>query len=67
MSYTNCTKCPAHEVVSDPDPNDWFCDDVKVRCKHTGKNITTSCRPYNIEKECNVPEWCPINNQQKVV
>lgn len=61
MSYSNCTKCPAHVVQSDPDPHDWFCDDdVKVVCKHTGKAITTACRPYRIEKECSVPSWCPL-------
>ncbi len=29
----SCLKCPNHKVISDPDPNDWFCDDdVAVVC-----------------------------------
>lgn len=24
------------------------------------KPVTTSCRPYNIEKETRTPEWCPL-------
>ncbi|MCC6405070.1 MAG: hypothetical protein IT405_01645 [Candidatus Yanofskybacteria bacterium] len=26
----NCMDCPHHEVVRDPDPDDWFCDDDKA-------------------------------------
>ena len=27
----NCIDCSSHQVLPDPDPNDWFCDDdVKV-------------------------------------
>lgn len=38
MIYKNCLECPAHEVQSDPDPHDWFCDDdVKLFCKHSKK------------------------------
>lgn len=34
--YLNCTACPNHEVISDRDPHDWFCDDDKaVICKLT--------------------------------
>lgn len=59
--YSNCTECPAHSIQHDPDPNDWFCDDdVKVVCKHTGQNITVSCRPTNIVRECEIPTWCPL-------
>lgn len=61
LTITNCTKCPHHEVRSDPDPDDWFCDDdVKVVCKLAGKEITVACRPYNIVKESLVPAWCPL-------
>lgn len=61
MVYSNCTKCPDHVVLSDPDPNDWFeDDDVKVICKAMkNKSITVGCRPYNIKKECSTPKWCP--------
>jgi hypothetical protein len=67
---TNCTDCMHHHVLPDPDPNDWFCDDdVKVICSHkeslTPKGmrvITCACRPYNIVKECETPDWCPLNN-----
>lgn len=58
--YDNCTKCKEHKVLMDPDPNDWFCDDdVKVVCSILNENITVACRPYNIKKECEVPDWCP--------
>jgi hypothetical protein len=31
--YANCIDCPHHEVINDPDPSDWFCDDdVAVAC-----------------------------------
>lgn len=29
-------------------------DDVIYRC------ITVSCRPYNLRKECEYPDWCPM-------
>lgn len=66
-AYKNCTDCPAHNILPDPDPDDWFCDDdVKVVCEHMrGKNITVACRPYNIRKECAVPSWCPLLTSEK--
>ncbi|MCA9354880.1 MAG: hypothetical protein KC877_05150 [Candidatus Kaiserbacteria bacterium] len=27
VMYDNCLDCPYHQVISDPDPDDWFCDD----------------------------------------
>jgi hypothetical protein len=24
-------------------------------------SITCACRPYNISKECDTPDWCPLN------
>lgn len=61
LKLTNCIDCPNHEVKPDPDPHDSFCyDDVKVVCKATGKNITVACRPYNIRKESQIPEHCPL-------
>ena len=76
--YKNCTDCPHHEVVPDPDPTDWFCDDdVAVVCKlttNTGvkhnhvawkrflfRPVTIACRPYNMDKECDTPKWCPLD------
>ena len=33
---SNCMDCGHKSVISDPDPNDWFCDDDKaVVCKIT--------------------------------
>ena len=65
--YLNCVNCPDHEVQSDPDPNDWFCDDdIKVVCRASkNKTITVACRPYNIKKECEVPKWCPRQKAKK--
>jgi len=57
----NCIDCPNHRVLPDPDPNDWFCDDdKKVICNLNEKEITVACRPYNLRKECETPEWCPL-------
>ena len=59
----NCYECQFRTVESDPDPDDWFCDDdVKVVCsKNNDKVITSACRPYNIQKECKgIPDWCPL-------
>lgn len=57
----NCIECHNHEVLPDPDPDDWFCsDDVKVFCKRASKYITVACRPYATETECSIPNWCPI-------
>lgn len=64
MKYKNCIDCPAHKVLPDPDPTDWFNDDdVKVVCGHKhNKNITVACRPYNTRRECKTPDWCPLLN-----
>ncbi len=33
MKDKTCIECKSHEVINDPDPNDWFCDDdVAVVC-----------------------------------
>lgn len=59
--YKNCIDCPHHDVQSDPDHLDWFCnDDVKVVCTLKNKNITVACRPYNTRRESEIPSWCPI-------
>jgi hypothetical protein len=59
--YNNCTQCKSHNVMPDPDPFDWFCDDdVKVFCIEAKRYITEACRPHHIVRECNVPEWCPL-------
>lgn len=73
ITITNCTQCPNSRVERDPDPHDWFCDDdVKVRCLASKATynarsprcrnpfITVGCRPYNTEKECGIPNWCPL-------
>ncbi len=68
LEMTNCLQCPHHEILPDPDPDDWFCDDdVKVFCHKAEKDITVACRPYNVEEESVVPDWCPLiklNNQE---
>lgn len=56
-----CTSCPHHEVVPDPDPDDWFCDDdVRVVCLLAKKTVVSGCRPYRIKKESERPGWCPL-------
>jgi len=60
ITINNCIDCTSHQVLPDPDPFDWFCDDdVKVVCNINKKQITYACRPYNIRKECDIPNWCP--------
>jgi len=55
----NCIDCSSHQILPDPDPNDWFCDDdVKVICAIGDREITCACRPYNVRKECSIPNWC---------
>ena len=57
----NCLDCDKCHVLPDPDPLDWFCDDdKKAVCGVLNKEITVACRPYNLRKECKVPEWCPL-------
>jgi hypothetical protein len=77
MMPDTCIKCNSHEIISDPDPFDWFCDDdVAVVCKKV-KNpkrdlkskytasksefraVVVGCRPYKLEKEAIIPQWCP--------
>ncbi len=38
LKITSCLQCPFHEIMHDPDPNDWFNDDdVSVVCKKVKK------------------------------
>jgi hypothetical protein len=61
LAITSCTKCPFHKILPDPDPDDWFCDDdVKVMCTKMQRPITVACRPHHIERETEVPQWCPL-------
>lgn len=43
-NFSNCIDCPHHSIISDSDPDDWFCDDdIAVVCTKTKKrknNIT---------------------------
>lgn len=57
----NCLDCNYCQILPDADSNDWFCDDdQKAVCNVMDREITVSCRPYNLRKECKVPEWCPL-------
>lgn len=63
----SCLSCEFHEVINDPDPEDWFCDDDTqvINSKYLSdrnqfKCITKSCRPYNVVKESDTPAWCPL-------
>ena len=77
MKKTSCLKCAFCKVEPDPDPFDSFCDDdVRIRCTKTSNQtgtmteygykvgvpfVTVGCRPYHIERESTIPEWCPLN------
>lgn len=61
LKLDNCMDCPHHRVYSDPDPDDWFCDDdEKVVCSKVKRNITIACRPHHKRRECEIPDWCPL-------
>lgn len=61
IEITNCTECVFHSIQSDPDPNDWFCDDdLKNVCTKCNKCITVACRPHHIKIESKIPDWCPL-------
>jgi hypothetical protein len=62
LKIKNCLDCPHHQVLPDPDPNDWFCDDdEKVVCnKANGRVVTCANRPYETRKSSVVPAWCPL-------
>lgn len=80
LTIKNCTQCPHHKVVADPDPYDWFCDDdCAVICtmkksraeRHERfgglRPVTVACRPYMTAKEtAPPPDWCPLNSQKMV-
>jgi hypothetical protein len=47
-----CTKTPN----DDQNPSSKYASD-----RQGFKEVTSSCRPYNLRKETEVPEWCPLN------
>ena len=68
LKIDNCMDCPHHLVRPDPDPDDWYCDDdEKVVCTQfqtkegTVRAIACACRPYRKRAECEIPDWCPLN------
>ena len=79
LTIKNCTQCPHHKVVADPDPYDWFCDDdCAVICtikksraeRHERfgglRPATVACRPYMTARETTPPpNWCPLSNPTK--
>jgi hypothetical protein len=61
VKMNSCIDCGWHDILPDPDPDDWFCDDdVKVICKKTGQVIIFGCRPHHVRSECKIPMDCPI-------
>ena len=63
----NCLDCPHHLDGIDCTTEDEFCyDDHIVVCELANdKEITTQCRPYNLRKECRIPDWCPLIKEEK--
>ena len=43
LQIESCLDCPFHKIISDPDPNDWFCDDDKavvcIKSKNNDQNL----------------------------
>lgn len=59
VDIENCMDCIHKNIQSDPDPDDWFCDDdMKLLCKINYRIVTRGCRPHQLRKECEVPSWC---------
>jgi len=47
-TYTNCLKCPHHQIVPDPDPTDSFNnDDIAVLCTKIKTTKTSAKRWYD--------------------
>ena len=65
LRINNCLECPHHSIESDPDPDDWFCDDdQKVVCKKNDKTISGGLRPHEIKRfVTTVPDWCPMRDK----
>ena len=43
----NCIDCKNHEIIKDPDPHDWFCDDdVAVVCRLIPNDKDAEDSPY---------------------
>lgn len=73
LEIDNCIDCPNHGEVRDPDPEDSFCnDDMAVMCmlkepekgeRFPRRAVTSSCRPYRLKEECEIPKWCPLRKQ----
>ena len=55
-----CAQCPHSEILPDPDPWDWFCDDdEKIFCKRLNRTIAAALRPYESDK-VDIPSDCPL-------
>lgn len=66
LRIENCIDCPHHRIERDPDYSDSFCsDDVKVVCGKVEKNITEACRPYRVRHESEIPNWCPLEQENR--
>ena len=63
---------PNHDVIPDPDPDDWFNDDdVAIIC-HLARNpewrcVAFGCRPnrHMLAEESAIPTWCPLKTENK--
>jgi hypothetical protein len=53
----SCMECPFHEVISDPDPTDWFCDD----------DVAVVCREMANDKRKEESKYCSDMNQYKCI
>lgn len=54
-----CIKCSFASLEMDPDPFNWFCDDMKIICKSCKKpqRVSGALRPYEV-KNVEAPRWC---------
>lgn len=64
-----CVDCKNHEVIPDPDPHDWFCDDdLAVVCKLTPNDNQNTESNYLADKQgfkCITRSCRPYNKRKE--
>ena len=73
LKISNCQDCPHHKDIPSPPTGDSFdMVDLDTICTllggpKGGKHITGSNRPWEVRRNCAVPDWCPLTAKPKKV
>jgi hypothetical protein len=70
IEIKSCSKCPHHDWISNPDPDDWFRDDeANFICTKKKKVISYSLDVFEQAKvnKIPIPKWCPLIIKKKKV